>query len=84
MASDVYIIWYNHCIVIHGSLKSIYYYNVFHFFHTAMHQLFQKDLFSLRLNTARSYVRNLATSMAPITTSQGASYKISAQVISKN
>ena len=47
----------------------------------AMHQLFQKDLFLLKLDTARSYVKSLATSMAPMVTGHGGSYNISAQVI---
>ena len=49
-------------------------------FHVAMHQLFQKDLFLLKLDTARSYVKSLATSMAPMVTGHGGSYNISAQV----
>ena len=46
-----------------------------------MHQLFQKDLFSLKLDTSRSYVKSLATSMAPMVTGHGGSYNISAQVV---
>lgn len=49
-------------------------------FCVAMHQLFQKDLFSLKLDTSRSYVKSLATSMAPMVTGHGGSYNISAQV----
>ena len=49
--------------------------------HVAMHGLFQKDLFSLKLNTSRSYVKTLATSMAPMVTGHGGSFNISAQVI---
>ena len=35
---------------------------------TLMHRVFQHDLFLLRLNTARSFVRALQTSSNPITT----------------
>ena len=38
-----------------------------------MHRVFQHDLFLLRLNTARSYVRALQTSSNPITSSQSSS-----------
>ena len=63
---------------------------------TLMHRVFQHDLFLLRLNTARSFVRALQTSSNPITTtsnstgsgrnvdevgSSEAAIKLSAQVL---
>ena len=58
---------------------------------TLMHRVFQHDLFLLRLNTARSFVRALQTSSNPITTatnsdggdsaSSEATIKLSAQVL---
>ena len=57
---------------------------------TQMHRVFQHDLFLLRLNTARAFVRALQTSSNPITTatsddsadsSSEATIKLSAQVL---
>ena len=56
---------------------------------TLMHRVFQHDLFLLRLNTARSFVRALQTSSNPITNVTGEdsgggkeeSIKLSAQVL---
>ena len=51
-----------------------------------MHRVFQHDLFLLRLNTARSFVRALQTSSNPVTTTSDEdgneqSIKLSAQVL---
>ena len=49
---------------------------------TLMHRVFQHDLYLLRLNTARSFVRSLQTSSNPISTGNGdesESIKLSAQ-----
>ena len=49
---------------------------------TQMHRVFQHDLFLLRLNTARSFVRALQTSSNPITSNDNEeSIKLSAQVL---
>ena len=51
---------------------------------TVMHRVFQHDLYLLRLNTARSFVRALQTSSNPISSSSGddsESIKLSAQVL---
>ena len=51
---------------------------------TLMHRVFQHDLYLLRLNTARSFVRSLQTSSNPISTGNGdesESIKLSAQVL---
>ena len=53
---------------------------------TIMHRVFQHDLYLLRLNTARSFVRALQTSSNPISTTGGSdneseSIKLSAQVL---
>ena len=45
-----------------------------------MHNTFQRDLCRLKLETARSYVRAITFSLAPVITSHQASLKISAQV----
>ena len=50
-------------------------------FLTVMHRVFQHDLYKLRLNTARLYVRALETSSNPVTISQNEPLKLSAQVI---
>ena len=47
---------------------------------TAMHNTFQRDLYRLRLEVARSYVKAVTASLTPITSSQDSSLKISAQV----
>ena len=49
-----------------------------------MHRVFQHDLYLLRLNTARAFVRSLQTSSNPITGVNGESdepIKLSAQVL---
>ena len=46
----------------------------------AMHNTFQRDLYRLRLEVARSYVKAVTASLTPITSSQDSSLKISAQV----
>ena len=46
----------------------------------AMHNTFQRDLYRLRLETARAYVKAVTTSLTPITSSQECSLKIAAQV----
>jgi len=48
--------------------------------HTAMHNTFQRDLYRLRLETARSYVKAVTASLTPVTSTQDGSLKISAQV----
>lgn len=45
-----------------------------------MHNTFQRDLYRLRLEVARSYVKAVTASLTPITSSQDSSLKISAQV----
>ncbi|XP_057316965.1 Bardet-Biedl syndrome 1 protein homolog [Hydractinia symbiolongicarpus] len=47
----------------------------------AMHQVFQTDLFKLRLNTARSFVKTLETRMNPISSTLDDPLKLSAQVL---
>ena len=47
---------------------------------TAMHNTFQRDLYRLRLETARSYVKAVTASLTPVTSTQDSSLKISAQV----
>lgn len=46
----------------------------------SMHRQFQHDLYRLRLETARHYVRALQKSMSPITSSPAEPLKLSAQV----
>uniref|UniRef100_A0A6A7G4S6 Bardet-Biedl syndrome 1 protein-like n=1 Tax=Hirondellea gigas TaxID=1518452 RepID=A0A6A7G4S6_9CRUS len=46
-----------------------------------MHRVFQHDLYKLRLNTARQYVRALETSSNPVSLSQSEPLKLSAQVL---
>ena len=45
-----------------------------------MHRQFQHDLYRLRLETARSYVKALENSMNPISTNPQEPLKLSAQV----
>lgn len=45
-----------------------------------MHNTFQRDLCRLKLETARSYVKAISTSMMPMATSQSSSLKVTAQV----
>lgn len=48
----------------------------------AMHNIFQRDLFRLKLETARSYAKAVTSSMLPITSAQqDESLKITAQVV---
>jgi len=47
---------------------------------TNMYNVFQTDLFKLRLNTARSYAKTLETSLNPISSSLEDPLKLSAQV----
>lgn len=47
---------------------------------TAMHRMFQHDLYRLRLNTAREYVKVLNSSMNPISTNLSEPLKLAAQV----
>ena len=47
---------------------------------SAMHRQFQHDLYRLRLETARHYVRVLQKSLSPITSSPAEPLKLSAQV----
>ncbi|KAF2361455.1 hypothetical protein FHG87_007784 [Trinorchestia longiramus] len=46
-----------------------------------MHRVFQHDLYKLRLNTARQYVRALETSSNPVSLTQTEPLKLSAQVL---
>ena len=46
----------------------------------AMHRTFQRDLYLLRLNTARAYAKALKNSMNPISTNPADPLKLSAQV----
>ena len=46
----------------------------------AMHRQFQHDLYRLRLETARNYVKSLQHSMNPISTNPAEPLKLSAQV----
>ncbi|XP_018022222.2 Bardet-Biedl syndrome 1 protein [Hyalella azteca] len=46
-----------------------------------MHRVFQHDLYKLRLNTARQYVRALETSSNPVSITQTEPLKLSAQVL---
>ncbi|PIK35231.1 hypothetical protein BSL78_27943, partial [Apostichopus japonicus] len=46
----------------------------------AMHRMFQHDLYRLRLNTAREYVKVLNSSMNPISTNLSEPLKLAAQV----
>lgn len=46
----------------------------------AMHRMFQHDLYRLRLNTAREYVKVLNSSMNPVSTNLAEPLKLSAQV----
>ena len=48
----------------------------------AMHDVFQRDLFRLKLETARSYCKAICSSLAPVITAQNTSLKISAHVSS--
>lgn len=50
------------------------------FLFSAMHRTFQRDLYLLRLNTARQYAKALSNSMNPISTDPGEPLKLSAQV----
>ena len=53
----------------------------FFFFSTSeIHQVFQSDLFKIRLNAARSLVRTIQTSLNPISSSIDDPLKLSAQV----
>ena len=45
-----------------------------------MHRQFQHDLYRLRLNTARSYVKALEHSMTPISSNPSEPLKLAAQV----
>ncbi|KAI1280886.1 Bardet-Biedl syndrome 1 protein [Halotydeus destructor] len=45
-----------------------------------IHRTFQQDLYRLRLNTARAYVKAITTSLNPISTNAVDSLKLSAQV----
>ncbi|PIK35713.1 putative Bardet-Biedl syndrome 1 protein, partial [Apostichopus japonicus] len=45
-----------------------------------MHRMFQHDLYRLRLNTAREYVKVLNSSMNPISTNLSEPLKLAAQV----
>ena len=45
-----------------------------------MHRTFQHDLYRLRLESARSYVKALTTSLNPISTSLNDPLKLSATV----
>lgn len=47
-----------------------------------MHQVFQSDLFKIRLNAARSFVKTLKTSSNPISSTVDDPLKLSAQVAS--
>lgn len=49
-----------------------------------MHETFQRDLRQLKLETARSYVKAVSTSMMPLATSQDSSLNVIAQVSSPN
>ena len=45
-----------------------------------MHNMFQRDLCRLKLETARAYAKMITSSLAPVVSSQDVSLKISAQV----
>ena len=47
-----------------------------------MYNVFQADLFKLRLNAARSFAKTLETSLNPVSSSLDDPVKLSAQVIS--
>ncbi len=47
---------------------------------SAMHNTFQRDLYRLRLETSRAYVKAVTSSLAPITSSQDSSLQINAAV----
>ncbi|XP_077996781.1 BBSome complex member BBS1-like [Glandiceps talaboti] len=47
---------------------------------TAMHRMFQHDLYRLRLNTARAFVKALDNSLNPISTNPQEPLKLSAQI----
>ncbi|XP_022090954.1 Bardet-Biedl syndrome 1 protein-like isoform X2 [Acanthaster planci] len=46
----------------------------------AMHRMFQHDLYRLRLNTARSFVNSLDTSLTPVSSNPAEPLKLSAQI----
>ena len=46
----------------------------------AIHRQFQHDLYRIRLNTARNYVKALENSMNPVSTNLQEPLKLSAQV----
>lgn len=48
-----------------------------------MYNVFQADLFKLRLNAARSFAKTLETSLNPVSSSLDDPVKLSAQVISE-
>lgn len=45
-----------------------------------MHNTFQRDLYRLRLETSRAYVKAVTSSLAPITSSQETSLRVTAAV----
>jgi hypothetical protein len=45
-----------------------------------MHEVFQRDLLRLKLETTRSYFKAISSSLTPVITSQNTSLKITAQV----
>ena len=45
-----------------------------------MHQTFQQHLLQLKLETAKSYIKAVSSSLAPVTSSQDTCLTISAQV----
>ncbi len=52
----------------------------FSFLHVVMHNTFQRDLLRLKLETARSFVKAIGSSMLPVATSSTSCLKITAQV----
>ncbi len=60
--------------------KQCHVHSAFSFLRVVMHNTFQRDLLRLKLETARSFVKAIGTSMLPVATSSTSCLKISAQV----
>lgn len=68
------------CALQIGKKPALMFYISHLIFFSVMHRVFQHDLYRLRLNTARSYVRALETSSNPVSLTQEEPLKLSAQV----
>ena len=70
------------CFSQHGSCDALYCFHVsiHSYFVSAMHRQFQHDLYRLRLETARSYVKCLENSITPISSNPQEPLKLAAAV----